>query len=103
MRRHKVKNSQLLELQSTLQDEIQLRHQITGELTEERQNSQRLEMENDELKQKLAEFMANGNYDDQNKYDMSSGGRSASPVNSLGHSSLELRVKLTECFIVYYK
>ena len=29
MRRHKIKNSQLLELQSTLQDEIQLRLVLT--------------------------------------------------------------------------
>ena len=84
MRRHKIKNSQLLELQSTLQDEIQLRHEITSQLTAEQQNNQRLEMENIELKQKLSELMI-----EDPTQSASSGARSNSPVPSF-HSSTEL-------------
>ena len=40
LRKNKVKNQQILELQSTLQEEIQLRHQINTDLTMERQNNQ---------------------------------------------------------------
>ena len=87
MRRHKIKNSQLLELQSTLQDEIQLRHQITSELTEEQQTSQRLEMENIELKQKLVELMMSEELKYEHQTTVSSHN---SPAPSLSHSSIEL-------------
>ena len=87
MRRSKLKNSQLLELQSTLQDEIQLRHQITSELTEERQNSQRLEMEVIELRQKLSEMVVH-----EDEHASSGGARSNSPVQSFS-SSLDVNSK----------
>ena len=78
LRKNKVKNQQILELQSTLQEEIQLRHQINTDLTMERQNNQdrilkmlifvrlepqykiqikRLEHENIELKAKIQELL----------------------------------------------
>ena len=78
LRKNKVKNQQILELQSTLQEEIQLRHQINTDLTMERQNNEdrilkmlifvrlepqykiqikRLEHENIELKAKIQELL----------------------------------------------
>ena len=94
LRKNKEKKQQLLELQSTLQEEIQLRHQISSDLTLERQNNQRLEHENTELRVKLQELLDIQTAHEQNPVrnhhsieERASSGRSGSPAPSLSHSN----------------